>query len=552
MPQRDLEIPDPTRRLDVSDCWTITIPGDIATPPDDSASPLTPDEQSNKSDTSWSDGHPDSKDPDALRHRPSLHSHLSELYLENIVAKPCRAAAKYLQQFDRPTTNVLGQPVAFPEIVLQTGTRYGQWQLREPEFWTCGFFPGTLYALLERGIKYPSSMGVGGGAGTKITDIRSHLRRLCQAWSEPLHSMATRTDTHDIGFIVMPALQREWELFGNQRSLESIIQAAHSLATRYVPTAGAIRSWDCLLKKDIAVTDMQDNLLIIIDSMCNLDLLFYAAAHIGTNQLAAIAATHARTLLKTHLRPESERSQAKNGYKGQLYSTCHVANIVPQTGHVKWQWTAQGYSNDSTWSRGQAWAILGYAQTYHWTRDGTFLDAACGVAEYFLHRLDSAPACVEVPAKSTTGIGKGKRSRGRYVPLWDFDAPIQDKSEPLRDSSAGVIAANGMLLLSQILTSLNQHTLSRRFFEAAIDIVKDTLELSLADEKARFGRDENETSTSIYVEDVVVGQTFEAILKHGTANNNENARRRYCNHGLVYGDYYLVEFGNRLLSMGFI
>jgi hypothetical protein len=39
-------------------------------------------------------------------------------------------------------------------------------------------------------------------------------------------------------------------------------------------------------------------------------------------------------------------------------------------------------------------------------------------------------------------------------------------------------------------------------------------------------------------------------LKNGTANNNVGANRRYWNHGLVYGDYYLLQFGNRLLRMG--
>ncbi|RSL78302.1 hypothetical protein CEP51_008306 [Fusarium floridanum] len=531
---------------------TITIPGDACPYPEHSVSPSTPGERSIQSETSWSDGPSNSKDTENLRHRSSLYKYLGELFDENIFAKPCRTAAKCL---DPSPNGPLRQPITFPEIVPQEGTKYGQWEMREPEFWTCGFFPGTLYALLERSIKYPGSLGTGDGLRTKVTEIRAHLQHLCKTWAEPLHAMATRTDTHDIGFIVMPALQRDWELFGIQRSLESIIQAAHSLAARYIHSAKAIRSWDCLLKKDITVTDMEENLLIIIDSMCNLDLLFYAAAQGGESNLADIATSHARTLLKTHLRPESARSLARNGYKGQLYSTCHVANIAPQTGHLKWQRTAQGYSNESTWSRGQAWAILGYAQTYQWTKDKMFLDAACGLAEYFLHRLETSPSCVQVPVKEElSGIsldheGNPNRFKGRFVPLWDFDAPIQNPSEPLRDSSAGVIAANGMLLLSQILTAQCEHALSRRFFEAAIDIVKDTLDLSLSVEKARFGR---EHGSNCHIEDVLTGQTFEAILKHGTANNNENARRRYCNHGLVYGDYYLVEFGNRLLNMGFV
>ncbi|KAJ4257992.1 hypothetical protein NW762_008129 [Fusarium torreyae] len=501
-----------------------------------SASSAT-DEHSIESETSWSEGAADVKDHDIPDQTLGLHKVLTELFEENIFAKPCRTASNSLQDLD-PARD------GFPEIVPQQGPKQGQWEFREPEFWTCGFFPGTLYALLERSIRCPGSLRTDNTVLQSVTAVRDHLLPLCKSWSEPLHAMASRTDTHDIGFIIMPALRRDWELFGNERSFASIVQAAHSLATRYVPSAGAIRSWDCLLKKDITVTDMENNLLVIIDSMCNLDLLFYAAAQTGDQKLADIAATHATTLLKTHLRPEGVKSMAKDGYQGQLYSTCHVANIAPQTGDLKWRWTAQGYANDSTWSRGQAWAILGYTQAYSWTKNEMFLEAACGAAEYFMHRLDTSPSCVELATESGDYTRKG-----RYVPLWDFDAPIENPQEPLRDSSSGVIAANGMLLLSQALAALGRHTLSRRFLTAAIDITRDTLDVSLATEKAKFTT-EGHDKVPIKVENVVPGATFDALLKHGTANNNENARRRYANHGLVYGDYYLVEFGNLLLSMG--
>ncbi|KAL6912497.1 hypothetical protein FSST1_010257 [Fusarium sambucinum] len=507
----------------------------------ESASPASSvtDEHSVESETSWSEGAADNKEQDTYNLNPGLHKVLPELFEENIFAKPYRTASLGLQRLD-PARD------GFPEIVPQQGPKQGQWEFREPEFWTCGFFPGTLYALLERSIKHPGSLGTEDTVPRCATTIRKHLLPLCKSWSEPLHAMSLRTDTHDIGFIIMPGLRRDWELFGNERSLTSIIQAANSLATRYIPSAGAIRSWDCLLKNDITVTDTENNLLVIIDSMCNLDLLFYAAAQTGEQRLADIAATHATTLLKTHLRPEGAKSLVKDGYSGQLYSTCHVANITPQTGGLKWRWTAQGYANDSTWSRGQAWAILGYTQSYNWTKDESFLDAACGAAEYFMYRLETSPSCVEFSSDTSDHVRKG-----RHVPLWDFDAPIENPQDPLRDSSSGVIAANGMLLLSQALTSLGRHALSRRFFDAAITIIRDTLDVSLATEKTRFTKDRDGTSP-LEVEDVVLRETFDALLKHGTANNNENARRRYSNHGLVYGDYYLVEFGNLLLSMGLV
>jgi hypothetical protein len=135
---------------------------------------------------------------------------------------------------------------------------------------------------------------------------------------------------------------------------------------------------------------------------------------------------------------------------------------------------------------------------------------------------------------------------GRYVPLWDFDAPIE--GEPLRDSSAGVIAANGLLLLSQSLTMVGDVKLARKYFDAAVRIVTDTIEFSYSQERARLVK----VGDEVGVEDVVAGQRFDAVLKNATANHNAQDHDRYSDHGLVYADYYLLEFGNQLLRMGLV
>ncbi|CAG5184718.1 uncharacterized protein ALTATR162_LOCUS11048 [Alternaria atra] len=447
---------------------------------------------------------------------------VAELFTENIMAKVFRTAQAALTSL----------PVAFPEIVPQQSGHDGSYSLREADFWTCGFFPGTMYSMLERLIRYPHHMHL--SSSIDLERLRSQLTILCRTWAEPIRGMDERIDTHDIGFIVMPALRADWELFGNQCSLDSITRAARSLATRYVPTAGAIRSWDLLKKKDIEILDQGDNMIVIIDSVCNLELLYYAAYHAQDARLANIATAHAITLLRSHLRPEPVLSLSKDAYRGQWYSSCHVANIDPKTGNLKQRLTAQGYEHDSTWSRGQAWGILGYAETYMWTRDHRFLQAACGLAEYFIYRLETAPTCVY---------------HARYVPLWDFDAPVEDENAPLRDSSAGTIAANGMLLLSQALAGIGVTSLSLRFQNTALRIVQDTLKFALAPERARLVTG---SYHHISAEETVAGYRFDGMLKFGTANNNTNARNRYANHGLVYGDYYLVEFGNRLARMGLV
>lgn len=381
-------------------------------------------------------------------------------------------------------------------------------------------------------MKFPQSIA----SGEKNRELLEKLLDLGQAWSGPLFETARRTDTHDMGFMVQPAMRVRWEVLHDQEALDAIVTAAQALHTRNNKTVGAIRSWNAMVQHGIDISDMMQNFLVIIDSLCNLDLLYYAAAHSGKTYLAEAATIHAKTLLRSHLRTETDLSVDR-----LMYSTFHVVNFDPVTGKVKDKLTAQGYSASSTWSRGQAWAIMGYAQTYIWTKDPEFLDAACGVAEYFSLRLLNAPASVEVPVP-----GEG-RTIGRYVPLWDFDAPVDDAA-PLRDSSAGAIAANGMLILAQALLASGSHELSSRYLDMALRIVRDTLDLCGAG-KARLI---TQGDGSITVEDVDENDHFDAILKNATANNNERSLRRAADHGLVYGDYYLIEFGNRLLKLGLV
>jgi hypothetical protein len=355
--------------------------------------------------------------------------------------------------------------------------------------------------------------------------------------------MAHRTDTHDLGFMVQPAMRQRWELFHDERALASVITAAVSLYGRYDETVGAIRSWDKMLQQGLEISKIDDNFLVIVDSMCNLDLLYYAAAHTGRCEFADAATRHAATLCKSNLRQEKPRDGPGRYYGGTMYSTIHVANFDPASGVLKEQRTHQGYSDSSTWARGQAWAILGYAQTYLWTGDSTFLSAACGLAEFFVFRLETAPNAVDVPVPGEQG------TRGRYVPMWDFDALPDDDATgvgPLRDSSAAVIAANGMLVIAQALAGCGNADLSGRFHGLAVRIVEDTLNLCLAQEQAKLIIN----GSTINVGDVEPGKSFESILKHATANHNPKALRRYWDHGLVYADYYLIEFGNRLLRMG--
>ncbi|KAJ5303078.1 Six-hairpin glycosidase-like protein, partial [Penicillium atrosanguineum] len=432
----------------------------------------------------------------------------------------------------------------FPETVPQSGPNEGRYQCRDAEFWTCGFFPGSLFCVLERLRKYPgSSISKISNAPEKSITFQScliaHLSDLCHQWAAPLYPMSGRKDTHDLGFIVQPALRRDWELFGNEQSLRALLHAADSLASRYDDRVRAIRSWDSFSNALHNITSMETDFVVIIDSLCNLDLLFYAGTYTGNSRLLDIATTHATTLLHTHLRKESTQNGAT------CFSTYHGVNFSPETGSVKNSFTAQGYADSSTWARGQAWAILGYAQTFSWTKEGKFLDAAKGLAEYFIHRLESATGVIE------------KNGLGRYVPLWDFDAPItkttvHGRPAPLRDVSAGLIAANGMVILYGQLLGIGDHKSAKRYLDYALAIAKDTVALAYHRDEMKIVIEEESSKIRVEACNKASGRYSDAILGRSTANFNANHSDRHWDHGLVYADYYFLELGNRLLDMGLI
>lgn len=176
---------------------------------------------------------------------------------------------------------------------------------------------------------------------------------------------------------------------------------------------------------------------------------------------------------------------------------------------------------------------MGFAQTYGWTKDPVFLQAAIRLADYFLQRLEEA------------------KHEFKMVPKWDFDAPTAAGEEVLRDTSAGMIAANGMLLIHQFVQMNPELAPKKRsYLNTALEIVSQTIKLSLGD-KAAFVRGEMKEA-KLSVEDVQIGGRWDAILKNATANYNEDAHKRYWDHGLVYADYYFLEFGNKLARMGLV
>lgn len=318
----------------------------------------------------------------------------------------------------------------------------GKWKTTNAGTWTSGFFPGSLWILYEY-------------SGSRI------WRTYAQARHAALDIEKNNKGTHDLGFMFLPSFGNAYRLTKNDQYRRTLLTAAESLASRYNPKVGALKSWE----------GKANEFPVIIDSLMNIELLFWGASHGGQPAWRDIALKHARKIRREHVRPDG--------------STYHVVTYHPDTGAVKKKSTAQGKSSESTWARGQAWALYGFTMVYRETRDPSFLLTARSVAEYFLANLP-----------------------GDGVPFWDFRAKASDP----RDSSAAAVAASGLLELSRLETD----PVRRARYVAAAENILRTL------------------SSPAYL---AKGTTNQAILLHGTYHKPAGD----FNTGTVWGDYYFLE-----------
>ncbi|KAM0327553.1 hypothetical protein ACHAQA_005844 [Verticillium albo-atrum] len=427
----------------------------------------------------------------------------SLLYSPQVTAKIWGVAQ---QGFNSPSP-----PTLFPEYTKPGGTKY---VYRELDFWTSGFFPGSLYLLLERQQKYAHRLRALNPTNTDQEPHPLQLDFACKWWTETLHPNALMTTTHDLGFMICPWARPAWDLRRDARAFETTIAAARSLYSRYDAKVGSLRSWDICVTKRYSFLSPDDGFLVIIDNMMNLDLLFWAAAQLNDPDMHAAAVQHARTTRRYHVREDS--------------STCHVVVFEPATGAFRSRITNQGHADASAWTRGQAWAIAGFAQTYGWTREAEFLDTAIACADYFLAELPES-----------------------RIPPWDFRA--RGEGPQPTDTSAAVIAAYGMLLIHEALLGLGRES---GYLDHALSIMRAvaSTHMSGASTYRKTARklqtvEQGEVNETVGIE-VDMGEECETILGGATINNYEFAPRRWANHGLVYADYFFLLFGNKLLEMG--
>ncbi len=334
-------------------------------------------------------------------------------------------------------------------LLPRTLDKEGKLITSDSKWWTSGFFPGVLWYLYE-------------ATGDTL------LKEYACDYTSRVEKEKYNKGNHDVGFMLYCSFGNGYRLTGNEKYKQVLLKGAESLSTRYKDHIGVIRSWD--------FNRVVWQYPVIIDNMMNLELLEWASKNSDNSRFASIARSHADVTLKNHFRAD--------------YSCWHVVSYDTITGQPEKKHTRQGYSHESSWSRGEAWALYGYVMMYRETQQKHYLVHAEKIANYILTH----------PHMPEDGI-----------PYWDYDAP--DIPDTYRDASAGAIMASAFIELSTMI----QGELSRKCLMMAETQLK-TL-----------------TSPEYLAEP---GTNGNFILKHSVGSLMEHSE---VDVPLTYADYYYVE-----------
>lgn len=343
--------------------------------------------------------------------------------------------------------NIDRQPGKLPHIT--EGQRY-QWG--DNNDWIEGFYIGMMWLAYE----YGQDPAFREAAESYLPNFKDRLDRRIEV------------DHHDIGFLYSLSAFAQWKVTGSESARAVALQAADVLAERFRPRIGVIQAWG-------KENDPENGGRIIIDCLLNLPLLFWASEVTGNRTYYDIAFNHALMSQKFLVRGDG--------------SSYHTFYFDQENGNALRGGTHQGSTDGSTWTRGQAWGIYGFALAYRYTRHEAFLDTAKRMARYFIEHLPED-----------------------YVAYWDFDVPVGPGTP--RDSSASAITACGLL---EILEWLDEADPDRKNFESAVTASVKSLT-------------ENYATTDL--------PEAEGLLKHGSYHVRG---KRGPDDYMIWGDYYYLE-----------
>jgi unsaturated chondroitin disaccharide hydrolase len=341
---------------------------------------------------------------------------------------------------------VVDHPDYFPLF-----TKQGKWK-HDSESWTnwCEGFLGGVLWILARHTGDP------------------WWRERAEHYTLLIEPRKTDRTVHDLGFLFLPTWKEWYDLTGDPDKNQVLIEAGRTLALRFQSEGKYLHSF---VGPDS----------LFIDIMMNVGIIFYAAEQADDQELWRIATEHCLTTRRFLCRGDG--------------STSHEGLFDLQTGEFVRQTTHQGWRNDSSWARGQTWALYGFTTAYQYTHDARFLDTARRCAEFYLSRT---------PAHG--------------VPPNDWEEP-----SPARpyESSAAAIAAAGLL---ELATAVSDSAEAERYLAHAIVI----LETLLGPEFLA-----NETPS------------WDGILKHGSYHER---KKLGVDESVMWGEYFFLSALDKALG----
>jgi unsaturated chondroitin disaccharide hydrolase len=308
---------------------------------------------------------------------------------KELFSSPPKAdAAFWKNALDYGLGKIKSNIAVFGDLFPGPASVHGVYPLIKNTGWTSSFWPGMLFLAWEH---TEDELYHRAGEG-RVAGFRERLDK------------GIETETHDLGFLYTLSCTAPWRLFGNTAARETALIAADMLLLRRHKKAGIIQAWGNL-------DDPRQRGRIIIDCAMNLPLLYWAGEETGKPHYREAAARHIAAANARLIRED--------------WSTYHTYFFDAETGKPLRGNTAQGYSDDSCWARGQGWGIYGNALSCRYLRDPDLRELARGLARYFLNRLPED-----------------------LIPYWDL---IFVRGAEERDSSAAAITACGLLELSAAL-----------------------------------------------------------------------------------------------------
>lgn len=329
-----------------------------------------------------------------------------------------------------------------------TYTAHGRWVLDNDQWapnWSGGFLAGMLWLISRR-------------------DPDPWWAEQARVYTLALESRKSDTGTHDIGFLLEPSFGRWYDYEHDEHAREVLIAGGRTMAGRMQEPGGYLRTW-----VDAGST--------FIDVMMNVGIILRAAEYSGDAALTEIALRHSETTRRYLVRGDG--------------STLHEGWFDTTTGEFLRAATHQGSRSDSSWARGQAWAIYGFSTVYRHTGEVDMLTTAQSCADFYI----AETASVGVPPND-----------------WTDADPV-----PPFESSASTIAAAGMLHLADALDAHSAAAGGQHYRDYA-NVILRTLR-----------------STQFLAADT---PGWEGIVKHAIYHRTNNLG---VDESVMWGDHYLLE-----------